>query len=250
MRNLLDIKLFSQPFEIDHNQETQLDNGKLIAGMYTRMENSISVLSDMKARKSYIYYAPVADELGLLKRETEINSIWEDELLNKIHPDDLLKKYRLEFQFFKMLNMMPVDERVNFELITRLRIKNKREQYIALKHRLLYVGNASDGSIWLALCLYNFIPDHPDFVIPQGMILNKKTGDIIDQNENRFNTILSVREKEIMQLISTGKRSKEIAKKLDLSINTINRHRQNIFVKLNVTSVIEACRIAANTGII
>ncbi|KLT66267.1 response regulator transcription factor [Pedobacter sp. BMA] len=250
MRNLLDIKLFSQPFESDHNQETQLDNGKLIAGMYARMENSISVLSDMKARKSYIYYAPVADELGLLKRETEINSIWEDELLNKIHPDDLLKKYRLEFQFFQMLNMMPVDERVNFELITRLRIKNKNEQYIALKHRLLYIGNAIDGSIWLALCLYNLIPDHPDFVIPQGMILNTKTGDIIDQHENRFNTILSAREKEIMQLISIGKRSKEIAKKLDLSINTINRHRQNIFAKLNVTSVIEACRIAANTEII
>jgi len=40
-----------------------------------------------------------------------------------------------------------------------------------------------------------------------------------------------------MQLIRQGKRSKEIAEKLTLSVNTVNRHRQNIFQKLNVSNV-------------
>jgi DNA-binding NarL/FixJ family response regulator len=119
-----------------------------------------------------------------------------------------------------------------------------------IKHRLLYVGSSEDGSIWLALCLYNIIYDHPDFNIPQGVILNIKTGKIIDSNQQRFSDILSLREKEILQLIKHGRRSKEIADKLGLSINTVNRHRQNIFQKLNVTNAMEACRIAETTGLL
>lgn len=250
MRHLLNIKLFSQPFESNLEQDLQLQNGRIIAETYSQIENCISVLSDLRARKSYITYSAFADELGLENRERDINSIWEDELLNRIHPDDLLKKYRLEFQFFQLLNSIAVGERVNYELITRLRIKNKDDKYQPIKHRLLYIGNAPDGSIWLALCLYQLISDHPDFSIPEGLILNKKTGMVIDQSEKRFNDVLSEREKEILQLISHGKRSKEIAEKLALSIYTINRHRQNIFSKLNVTNAMEACRIAVNTGLI
>ncbi len=32
--------------------------------------------------------------------ETEISSIWEDEILNKVHPDDVRKKQVLEHYFF------------------------------------------------------------------------------------------------------------------------------------------------------
>ena len=42
------------------------------------------------------------------------------------------------------------------------------------------------------------------------------------------NSILSEREKEILELIRKGMRSKEIASELHISINTVNRHRQNI----------------------
>ena len=38
--------------------------------------------------------------------------------------------------------------------------------------------------------------------------------------------------------------SKEIASTLSISINTVNRHRQNILEKLHVSNSIEACRIA------
>lgn len=250
MRDLLDIKLLSQSFEASSNPEQKLENCKRIAQMYTRLENCLSVLSDMKARKSFIYYGPIATEIGLKPQETEIKSIWEDELLNRVHPDDLQKKYRLEFQFFQLINAVKVSERVDYQVITKLRIRNKEGKYIVVKHRLLYIDSSEDGSIWLALCLYNVIYDHPDFNIPQGVIVNIKTGKIIDNNQQRFNDILSDREKEILQLIKHGRRSKEIADKLKLSINTVNRHRQNIFQKLNVTNALEACRIAETTGLL
>lgn len=249
MRNLLDIKLLLQPFETSAIPELKLENGRRIAQMYAQLENSLSVLSDMKARKSYIYYGPIAEEIGLEQQETEINSIWEDELLKRVHPEDLQKKYRLEFQFFQLLNTVDATERADYQLITKLRIRNYKDRYIPIKHRLLYLSSAENGSIWLALCLYNNVIDHPEFEIPQGAILNIRTGKIIDHNQQRFADILSPREKEILQLIKHGRRSKEIADKLALSINTVNRHRQNIFQKLNVTNALEACRVAETTGL-
>lgn len=249
MRDLLDIKLFSQPFQNNLNKGLQLESAKYIAQMYSKLENCISVLSDLKARKSYISYSAVADKIGLTNRPAEIKSIWEDELLSKVHPEDLQKKYRLEFQFFKTLNNVDVAERTNYQLITRLRIKDTTGKYILIKHRLLYVSSSDDGSIWLALCLYDVAYNHPEFTIPDGVIINTLTGKVIEHDEQKFSNIISEREKEILHLIKLGYRSKEIADKLSLSINTVNRHRQNIFNKLNVTNALEACRIAETTGL-
>ena len=88
------------------------------------------------------------------------------------------------------------------------------------------------------------------FNTPQAVIINKLTGEVIDCDRICINELLSFREKEILNLIKYGYRSKEIAGKLSLSVHTVNRHRQNIFQKLNVTNVMEACRIAYGTGIL
>jgi len=44
--------------------------------------------------------------------------------------------------------------------------------------------------------------------------------------------------------------SKEIADTLSISINTVNRHRQNILERLRVNNSIEACRIAEFMGLL
>jgi DNA-binding CsgD family transcriptional regulator len=250
MRDLLDIKLLSQRFEDTPDPDVKLENGKLIARMYSKLENGISVLSDMRARRSYIYYGAIAEQLGLFQQETEIKSIWEDELLSRVHTEDLQKKYRLEFQFFQLLNTISVADRMNYEVITKLRIRNREGRYVLVKHRLIYISSSEDGSARLALCLYNLIYDHPEFEVPQGVIVNIKSGEVIDYRQHPFNDMLTLREKEILQLIKHGRRSKEIADKLSLSINTVNRHRQNIFQKLNVGSAMEACRVAETIGLL
>lgn len=248
MRSLLDIRLLSQSFGSENHSDRQLEDAKHIAQLYTKLENSISVLSDMKVRKSYIHYGVLAEEIGLRGRIEEIDSIWEDELLSRVHPEDLQRKYRLEFQFFQLLKSVRVADRTDYGVVTRLRIRNREGNYIGVRHRLIYIASSADGSIWLALCLYNRIYDHPGFDAPSGVILNTRSGEIIEDDHFKSKGVLSLREKEILQLIGQGRRSKEIAGQLSLSINTVNRHRQNIFQKLNVTNAIEACRIAAFLG--
>lgn len=50
---------------------------------------------------------------------------------------------------------------------------------------------------------------------------------------------LTAREKQIVQLIIDGKKSKEIAQLLFISIKTVNKHRSNILVKLGIHNLAE-----------
>jgi RNA polymerase sigma factor (sigma-70 family) len=53
-------------------------------------------------------------------------------------------------------------------------------------------------------------------------------------------TGLTVREKEIMKLVSKGSTNKEIAEKLFISEETVKKHLQNIYRKLQVKNKIQA----------
>ena len=62
--------------------------------------------------------------------------------------------------------------------------------------------------------------------------------------KERRQNLLTDREKEILRLIKDGKSSKMIAGELGISINTVNRHRQNILEKLSVANSFEAISAA------
>jgi DNA-binding CsgD family transcriptional regulator len=250
MRELLDIKLFSQPFSGSHQPQMQLDEGKMVAQLYARLENTISVLSDLRARRSHLYLGGTAQQLGFKPTGSTIDSIWEDELLGLVHLEDLQKKYRLELKFFQLLKSIPIHKRLDYSLITKLRMRNKNGVYLFVKHRLLYLSSTAEGNIWLALCLYETVPQHPGVAVPDGLIINTATGTIINSEQERFEALLSTREEQVLQRINLGKRSKEIASELALSIHTVNRHRQNIFQKLNVNNALEACRVAQAAGLL
>ncbi len=61
--------------------------------------------------------------------------------------------------------------------------------------------------------------------------------------------LLSAREKEVLQLISEGKNTKEIAFTLHVSIKTVESHRQQIMKKLNLQSVAGLTRYAIREGL-
>lgn len=61
---------------------------------------------------------------------------------------------------------------------------------------------------------------------------------------------LSARERQILRLLATGLTSKEIARELRLSANTIDNHRSRILDKLGVSNTAAAIRLAARQGVI
>jgi DNA-binding NarL/FixJ family response regulator len=62
--------------------------------------------------------------------------------------------------------------------------------------------------------------------------------------------LLTLREREILQLIAEGKSNKEIANMLFLSLYTVETHRSNILEKLNLHSVPELILYAVRKGVI
>lgn len=207
---------------------------------YSQMEGAICVLSDMQENKSFIYKSAAADELGLKMDENpaEIDSIWEEEMLKKIHPDDRLKKYIHELRFFKLLDTMEIKERTAYSVVSKIRMKDKNDIYKWVKHRMFYVYSPDNGRLRLALCIYNMALTSSN--VPDFMIVNIIKGEVVVKDKLDYKNILSPRELEVLRYIGEGYASKEIAGLLSISINTVNRHRQNILEKLKVKNSTQA----------
>ncbi len=61
---------------------------------------------------------------------------------------------------------------------------------------------------------------------------------------------LSAREREIVQLLAEGNSNKDIARVLDISVNTAETHRSNIMRKMGFTSLAELVRYAIRNRMI
>ncbi|MDY6917006.1 MAG: response regulator transcription factor [Chloroflexota bacterium] len=70
----------------------------------------------------------------------------------------------------------------------------------------------------------------------------------VDDDSPLFNS-LSAREREVLQLISEGKTTKETASALGVSVKTVETHRQQVMNKLNIHSVAELTKYAVREGL-
>jgi len=214
---------------------------------YVKVDNSVAVLSDLASNKSYIFAGNFGRFFDMnISGYMTIDSIWEDDIYNRIHPDDLFQRHLLELEFFNFLKKIPPQERLDYATKCRIRTLDTNNNFQYILHRSFYLKNSSEGGLWLAVCLYNYLFENSGSRSGiDGKIINTKTGEsfYIENYVNCF-TLLTSREKEVLVLIGKGMISKEIAAKLNISLNTVNRHRQNILEKLNVDNSIEAVRTA------
>jgi DNA-binding NarL/FixJ family response regulator len=60
---------------------------------------------------------------------------------------------------------------------------------------------------------------------------------------------LSLREREVLQLIAEGRATKEIAAQLNISVKTVETHRKNIMEKLELHTVAELTKYAVRAGL-
>ncbi|HBA61462.1 MAG TPA: DNA-binding response regulator [Elusimicrobia bacterium] len=63
-------------------------------------------------------------------------------------------------------------------------------------------------------------------------------------------TLLSAREREVLQLLAEGLRTKEISQKLSLSVKTVETHRKKIMEKLGIQSIAGLTRYAVKEGLV
>ena len=61
---------------------------------------------------------------------------------------------------------------------------------------------------------------------------------------------MTVRERQVLQLIAEGRANKQIAAELCISIKTVEKHRQQVMNKLNIHDVAGLTRYAISKGMV
>ena len=235
--------LKSQSFNGDTIDVSQLlDYAKNIS----QIENVTVVVSDMRCGISRIFPGKFGIVLGV-SNYVEENSIWEKAILNLMTEKQREEKYLAELRFFNFLRHVPRHARPDYYLVSRLRMKAATGDTIDVIHRMYYIYADDSETVTHALCLYG----RPAFdFIGKNRIVNSFTGISEELTASGDSSILSRREKQVLTLIDSGKRSYEIADILSISKNTVSRHRQQILAKLQVKNSMEACSIAKTMKII
>lgn len=210
--------------------------------------NSSIVVIDFCKNNHYYVSDNFYNIFGIDKELLLINNHYE--MRKRIHPEDFIINIG-SVKAREFLYSVPINERKDYKLTQELRIKNDQNELVRIIIQSSIIELDKNGRFWLNMCMCDLSPiqdlDSPGKIA----FWNTKTGDVIFSLEGGKKTLnISRREKEVLSLISDGKRRKEIADDLFISINTVNNHRRNILEKLQVSNSIEAVKLATKYGVI
>jgi two-component system, NarL family, invasion response regulator UvrY len=88
------------------------------------------------------------------------------------------------------------------------------------------------------------------YISPQQAEILVENASIREKSVNTSHELLTDREFQIFCLLANGMRKSEIAEKLEISINTLSNHRNNILKKMKMSINSDLTRYAIHAGII
>jgi len=125
------------------------------------------------------------------------------------------------------------------------------------RHFVAEMLKAGASGYILKECLFDELVEAIKTVLNGGIYLSPRiTGVVIDDYVKRLSTqyqpegtVLTEREREVLQFLSEGKSTKQIAMQLHVSAKTIESNRRNIMDKLSINSVAELTKYAVREGL-
>ena len=169
-----------------------------------------------------------------------------------IYPNDRKATFYAYQKIWLYLNQLPMELRPKFKASLDFRIKKRDGDYLRImqemrkfatdnKGNVVYsAGRCVDITHWGKLKEVSLIMEDLDhvqrFQIPS--------------YQNKVQSFLSDREKEVLKLLACGLSSKAVADSLDISYHTVNTHRQNMLNKLGIRKTAGLINFAISNGII
>jgi len=125
------------------------------------------------------------------------------------------------------------------------------------RRTVLEMLNAGASGYLLKDCAFEEVIQAVRTVAENNTYLSPKITEIVIKDyvnripKNEFSSLsgLTTREREVLQLLSEGKKTKEIAELLRVSIKTVESYRQQLMEKLNIHSIAELTKLAIREGI-
>lgn len=216
------------------------------ARFWAQIENVLIVVSDMADGKSHIIAGGFASNFDIGDYQQE-NSIWESRILSLMSADEQEEKYIAELRFFHYLRHLPKSRRADYCLVSKLRFRFADGDIRDVLHRMYYIFDGNGENVRYAICIYGPLPF--DFK-GKSYAVDSVTGIAEELSASGNGSILSRRERQVLAMIDTGMKSADVAARLNISIHTVSRHRQEIISKLQVKNTHEACRMAKSMGLL
>ncbi len=183
----------------------------------------------------------LSDRFGHYYYVTEyIEASQEIDIEKLVYPDDWEVVRRIDKKVWEFLNTLPEEEKLTYKYIYELRVL-ERGKYVRMIYQMRILAFKEDN--FLAMGIIDIAPEQSANTSVRFQIKNCLTDEIVPfAIESAADTLLTPREREVLALAKEGMFSKEISEKLNISIHTVNRHRQNILEKLQVDNMIEAVK--------
>ena len=202
--------------------------------------------------QEYLPYIKILEEAGsfavfLLDRfghyyyVTEyIEASQEIDIEKLVHPDDWEVIRRIDKKVWELLDTLPEEEKLAYKYIYEMRVLD-RGKYVRMIYQMRILAFKEDN--FLGMGIIDLAPEQSANTSVRFQVKNCLTDEIVPfAIESAADTLLTPREREVLALAKEGMFSKEISEKLNISIHTVNRHRQNILEKLQVDNIIEAMK--------
>ena len=168
-----------------------------------------------------------------------------------IHPEDRPELFRFQKIVFDAFHSLSIPERHTFEFSYTTRWVHRTTQeviWMTSKVRPYVIDEAGNFIMDLHIIVQLFTPPKTknydwnySFTKEDGSKIFVSKNSPVDKAVK-----LTIKEREIVELILEGKESKEISKVLNISINTVATHRKNILRKLGAKNVGEMVKILAS----
>ncbi len=189
----------------------------------------------------------------------EPNEFSLDKLFDLMHPDDLAKLHEKENAATDfLLNKISKEEIPLYKVVYLMRLRHANGIYKTILHQVKALTISEGGKIQQVIGIHTDVTYlNIPFDNKISFISNQRpsyysieTDASFKLIENNFKNIFTNREKEILQNISQGKTSIEIANQLFVSPYTINTHKRNILKKSQCTNTVQLLAKCIREGVI
>jgi len=214
----------------------------------SELAHSIVLVFDCHTKKFVFVSDNIPQSYGIDSKRLFING--HEPVLEIIHPGDIHYGLLIRKKIYSLLSNLSAEEKMKHKMVHEMRVKNVRGEYIRIIEQEQAIELDNSGNIWLMLSVIDIDASH-ESETTKSHLYNFETGEqiFIDLSDT-LEEPLTNRELNVLQLMKQGLLSKEIANSLNVSINTINTHRQNILLKLKANNSIEAVNIAQRLGLL
>lgn len=197
----------------------------------------------------------VSEDIGLVHNIKKTDPIHINQILELIHPEDIEYVSQVEANLGELFkNELGLHNLLNYKVSYNIRMKNKDDDYSLINHQSIMLTIDEND------CYGKSLNIHTD--ISHICTHNTKTFSLIglngepsflnlNLNTKEINTLkLSVREIQILLLISNGLTNEDISEKLNISIHTVKSHRKNMLKNAENKNMSQLIKEATIQGII